>query len=82
MSERLDYLVNIIHLPLTECSRQRRGEGECSKCETWVREVLREVLAAEFAVSFPGNRMDAPHGPICKCGKPSTLECGSCGSCG
>jgi hypothetical protein len=32
-------------------------------------------------ILFPGNRMDAPGGPECACGKPSTYESGWCGEC-
>jgi hypothetical protein len=37
-------------------------------------EVVRSVTGSELF----GNRMDAPDGPICACGKPSAFENGGC----
>lgn len=42
--------------------------------EAWAERDLETVLGEP-------NHMDAPNGPICTCGKPSTRESGWCGKC-
>ena len=42
---------------------------------------MNELAIAMFEAFGRGHQMDAPEGPICRCGRPSREQSGWCGQC-
>jgi hypothetical protein len=50
----------------------------CSQCPGDKRVATAEQIAVLLG---PPHQMDAPDGPLCRCGQPSRHESGWCGEC-
>lgn len=72
-------------MPCKRCHHPRPvgTDGYCGGCAEILRRMkLPKSVPPESTVQTDGaNKMDAPDGPRCACGKPSAFEDGSCVDC-
>lgn len=70
-------------MPCKRCHHPRPvgTDGYCASCAEILRRMKLPKSVPPEAGDADANKMDAPGGPQCKCGKPSAFEDGSCVGC-